>query len=61
MHHMQAAIPLFHQRGTTFNPVTIVAIQHTVNVADFSMVNMPANNAVQVAPLRFFRQRFLEC
>src|SRR5690606_10502276 len=36
-----------HQGGAVFNPVAVVAVQHTVDGADFRLVNVAADDPVQ--------------
>ena len=60
MHNLQPPIMVFHQCRAALNPVAIVAIQHPVDVADFSAVDVAADHAVVPCTLRRARHRFLE-
>ena len=40
---------MFDQRGTTFDPITVVAIENPVMVLDSGMVDMPADDTVHAA------------
>ena len=45
---LQRAIKVLDQRGAAFNPVTIVAVQHAVNVAHLGAVDMAAHHSIKV-------------
>ncbi len=40
---------MFHQRRTAFHPIPVVAVQGAIDIANFRVVDMPTNNAVDLA------------
>ena len=49
----QRTVKVFHQRGTTFNPVAIIAIQNTIDLAHLGAVDVPAYDPLVTTPLGF--------
>ena len=51
---------MLDQGRAAFHPIAVVAIQHTVDVADFRMMDMAAHHAVEATTASFMRHRHLE-
>ena len=45
--HSQATVQLFHQRASCLDPVTIIQIENTVDLAHGGMVNVTAENCIK--------------
>ena len=59
-HDAQFAVGGFDERGQTFHPVAVVAVHDAVDVANFGLVDVAADDAVEAAALGLPRERFLE-
>ncbi|KAG0940826.1 hypothetical protein G6F31_015098 [Rhizopus arrhizus] len=57
---LQLAVVGFGQGGQAFYPIAVIAIQDAAHVAQFGLVDVPADHAVQAAAARLAGQRFLE-
>src|SRR5580704_12675548 len=42
-----AAVMMLNQGGAAFNPIAVVHVHHTVDLAHFSVVNVAADDAVE--------------
>jgi hypothetical protein len=42
---------VLHQGGAAFHPITVVAIQGAVHIANFGMVNVATHHAIKSASL----------
>ena len=49
------AFPGFHQRGQTFHPVTVVAVDNSINGLDLRFMDVAADDAMEAAISRFPR------
>ena len=43
----ESAVLVLDQGRQTFDPIAIVAVQNAVDIANFSVVNMPAHHAIE--------------
>ena len=55
---LQFTVILFHQRGATFDPIAVIIISNPSKIANFSMVDMPTNDAINAALDCSTRDRF---
>src|SRR5258708_14855583 len=66
---MQALLPVddpefaaveLHQRGEALDPIAVVAVEDSADVADLGLVDVAAHHAVEAAAARLLRERRLE-
>lgn len=60
MHDAQFVVARLDERGQTFHPVAVVAVEQSVDLADLGAVDVPADHTVVAAPARLARQHLLE-
>ena len=61
MNQLKFAVAVFDQRRATFYPVTIIAVELVVDQAKFRLVNVPADNTVDLALLALSDGSVLKC
>ncbi len=49
MNDFQTPVEMFNQRRAALDPIPVVTIGDAVNVADFRVMDMSANHAIDVA------------
>ena len=51
---------MFDQRRAAFDPVTVIDVEHAVDLAHFGMMNVPADHAIEPTPTGLVRERHLD-
>src|SRR5580700_24231 len=54
---LEAAVEMLDQGGAAFHPVAVVAVKHPVELADLRVMNMAADDAVELAAAGLLGQR----
>ena len=56
----ELAVEGLDERRQAFDPVAVVAVEHAVDIANFGLVDVAADDAVETALARLAGDRFLE-
>ena len=59
-HQAQFTVRIFHQRRQALDPVAVVAIDDTADVADLGLVDVAADDAIQALLLGLVSERVFE-
>src|SRR5580692_884315 len=58
--NLQMSVGIFDKGSAAFNPVPIIGIENSADLADRGVMDMAANRAVEAARAHFARHRLLE-
>ena len=55
-----AAIGMFHQGSTAFDPIAIIAVQYSIDFAHFGMMDVTTDHTIHAALFGLMRDGFFE-
>ena len=60
MQDFETPVEMFDQRGAAFDPIAVVGVKNVANSADFGVVDMAADDAIESASAGHLGHRLLE-